>query len=148
MTRTRSLIIGIVPKFQRSGIDAAIFWHLRPVMYRKPWFTEMELSWAGDFNPKIVALYESCLLYTSYSYSMDITNPDLPDRFWKIAEWVSQKPEYSYEHFRFKDQDKFIADFVEIHGQAWSGHSNYKPASSVELKEMLAQARFILDRCV
>ncbi len=59
MTRTRSLIIGIVPKYQRSGIDAAIFWHLRPVMYRKPWFTEMELSWAGDFNPKIVALYES-----------------------------------------------------------------------------------------
>jgi hypothetical protein len=59
MTRTRSLIIGIVPKFQRSGIEAAIFWHLRPVMYRKPWYTEMELSWAGDFNPKIVALYES-----------------------------------------------------------------------------------------
>jgi hypothetical protein len=59
MTRTRSLIIGIVPKYQRSGIDAAIFWNLRPVMYRKPWFTEMELSWAGDFNPKIVALYES-----------------------------------------------------------------------------------------
>ncbi len=59
MTRTRSLLIGIVPKFQRSGIEAAIFWHLRPVMYKKPWFNEMELSWAGDFNPKIVALYES-----------------------------------------------------------------------------------------
>lgn len=59
MTRTRSLIIGIVPKFQRSGIEAAIFWNLRPAMYRKPWYTEMELSWAGDFNPKIVALYES-----------------------------------------------------------------------------------------
>lgn len=59
MTRTRSLIIGIVPQFQRSGVDAAIFWHLRPVMYRKRWYTEMELSWAGDFNPKVVALYES-----------------------------------------------------------------------------------------
>jgi len=59
MTRTRSLIIGIVPKFQRSGIDAAIFWHLRPVMYKKRWYREMELSWAGDFNPKIVSLYES-----------------------------------------------------------------------------------------
>ncbi len=59
ITRTRSLIIGIVPKYQRSGIEAAIFWHLRPVMYGKPWYTEMELSWAGDFNPKIVALYES-----------------------------------------------------------------------------------------
>ena len=59
MTRTRSLLIGIVPKFQRSGIEAALFWHLRPVMYKKPWYNEMELSWAGDFNPKIVALYES-----------------------------------------------------------------------------------------
>ncbi len=59
MTRTRSLIIGIVPKFQRSGVESAMFWHLRPVMYRKPWYTEMELSWAGDFNPKIVSLYES-----------------------------------------------------------------------------------------
>jgi len=59
MTRTRSLIIGIVPKYQRSGVDAAMFWHLRPEMYRKPWYREMELSWAGDFNPKVVSLYES-----------------------------------------------------------------------------------------
>ncbi len=59
MTRTRALIIGISPKYQRSGIESAIFWNLRPVMYRKPWFKELELSWAGDFNPKIVALYES-----------------------------------------------------------------------------------------
>ncbi|MFA7490283.1 MAG: GNAT family N-acetyltransferase [Mariniphaga sp.] len=59
MTRTRSLIIGIVPKYQRSGIEAAMFWHLRPAMYKKRWYREMELSWAGDFNPKIVALYES-----------------------------------------------------------------------------------------
>lgn len=59
MTRTRSIIIGISPKYQRSGIDAAIFWNLRPVMYSMPWFKEMELSWAGDFNPKIISLYES-----------------------------------------------------------------------------------------
>lgn len=59
ITRTRSLIIGIVPKYQRSGIESGIFWHLRPVMYKKRWYKEMELSWAGDFNPKIVSLYES-----------------------------------------------------------------------------------------
>jgi hypothetical protein len=59
MTRLRSIIIGISPKYQRSGIESALFWNLRPVMYSMPWFKEMELSWAGDFNPKIVALYES-----------------------------------------------------------------------------------------
>ena len=80
MTRTRSLIIGIVPKFQRSGVDAAIFWHLRPVMYRKNWYKEMELSWAGDFNPKVVALYESVggkHMKTHYTmrYLFDRTKP-------------------------------------------------------------------------
>jgi hypothetical protein len=59
ITRTRSIIIGISPKFQRSGIESAMFWHLRPILYSKPWIKEMELSWAGDFNPKIIALYES-----------------------------------------------------------------------------------------
>jgi len=80
MTRTRSIIIGISPKYQRSGIDAAIFWHLRPVMYSKPWFKEMELSWAGDFNPKIIALYESVggkLMKTHYTmrYLFDRNKP-------------------------------------------------------------------------
>ena len=59
MTRARALIIGISPKYQKSGIESAIFYNLRPVLYRKPWYKEMELSWAGDFNPKIIALYES-----------------------------------------------------------------------------------------
>jgi hypothetical protein len=80
MNRTRSIIIGISPKYQRSGIDAAIFWHLRPVMYSKPWFKEMELSWAGDFNPKIIALYESVggkLMKTHYTmrYLFDRNKP-------------------------------------------------------------------------
>lgn len=59
MTRTRILIMGVVPRFQRSGIESAIFWHQDQLMKHKPWYKEVELSWAGDFNPKIIALYES-----------------------------------------------------------------------------------------
>ncbi|MFW5756418.1 MAG: GNAT family N-acetyltransferase [Tangfeifania sp.] len=85
------------------------------------------------------------IFYRQLSYSLDITNPDLPDRFWKIAERVSQKPEYTFEHFSFKEQDRFIYDFIEIHRRAWSGHGNYKPARYSQLKEMISEARFILD---
>jgi hypothetical protein len=28
-------------------------------MKKKPQYTEVELSWAGDFNPKIVSMYEA-----------------------------------------------------------------------------------------
>jgi hypothetical protein len=59
ITRTRILIMGVAPKYQRSGIESAIFWHQDKLMKKKPQYTEVELSWAGDFNPKIVSLYES-----------------------------------------------------------------------------------------
>ena len=51
--------MGVVPKFQKSGIESAIFYHQDKLMKKKPQYTEVELSWAGDFNPKIISLYES-----------------------------------------------------------------------------------------
>lgn len=59
MTRTRILIMGIDEKYQKYGIDSAIFWHQDKLMKKKPHYTEVELSWAGDFNPKVIALYEN-----------------------------------------------------------------------------------------
>lgn len=59
MTRTRILIMGVSPKYQKSGIESAIFWHQDKLMKHKPQYKQVELSWAGDFNPKIIALYKS-----------------------------------------------------------------------------------------
>ncbi|MCX6231581.1 MAG: GNAT family N-acetyltransferase [Bacteroidetes bacterium] len=59
MTRARITIMGVVPHAQKSGIESGIFWHLNEVMKRKPWYTELELSWVGDFNPKMRALHEA-----------------------------------------------------------------------------------------
>ncbi len=57
ITRTRILVMGVVPKFQGSGLESAVFWHLDKIMKQKPWYKEVELSWVGDFNPKMVAMY-------------------------------------------------------------------------------------------
>ena len=94
---------------------------------------------------KLFENYGFRVFYKQYSYSLDITNPDLPDRFWKIAAWVAKKPGYTYRHFTFENQDKFIRDFIEIHSQAWASHSNYTPARFDQLKEMIQQAKFFLD---
>lgn len=59
MTRTRVVIMGVRPKFQRLGLESGIFWQLRDVVAAKPHLEEMELSWVGDFNPKMRALHES-----------------------------------------------------------------------------------------
>jgi hypothetical protein len=59
ITRTRIVIMGVKPKYQRYGVESGIFWHLNEVMKHKPEITEVELSWVGDFNPKMRALHES-----------------------------------------------------------------------------------------
>jgi hypothetical protein len=51
--------MGVKPKYQRCGLESGIFWHLNEVMKKKPNYTEVELSWVGDFNPKMRALHES-----------------------------------------------------------------------------------------
>lgn len=59
MTRTRVIILGVKTKFQKSGVESGIFYHLRDRVYSRPWINEMELSWVGDFNPKMRNLQDS-----------------------------------------------------------------------------------------
>lgn len=63
ITRTRIVIMGVVPKFQKYGVESGIFWNMKKVMDRKPWYKEIELSWVGDFNPKMRKLHESVGAY-------------------------------------------------------------------------------------
>jgi hypothetical protein len=59
MTRVRAVVGGVHPMYQNSGVESAIFFHLYEVFKTKPWFKELELSWVGDFNPRMIAIYEA-----------------------------------------------------------------------------------------
>jgi hypothetical protein len=59
MTRIRAVVGGVHPSFQNSGVESAIFFHLYKIFKKKPWLEELELSWVGDFNPKMIAIYEA-----------------------------------------------------------------------------------------
>lgn len=58
-TRTRITIMGVVPEFQKKGVESAIFWHMNEVMPKWPKIDTIELSWVGDFNQKMRSLHES-----------------------------------------------------------------------------------------
>lgn len=59
MTRMRAVVGGVTPSHQNSGVESAIFLHLYEVFKKKPWFKELEISWVGDYNPKMIAIYEA-----------------------------------------------------------------------------------------
>jgi GNAT superfamily N-acetyltransferase len=71
MNRLRAVVGGVHPEYQNSGVASAIFYHLYSVFKRKPWLKELELSWVGDFNPRMIAIYEALGAHkvkTHYTY--------------------------------------------------------------------------------
>ena len=59
VSRMRAVVGGVHPSYQNSGVESAIFFQLYQVFIRKPWFKELELSWVGDYNPKMIAIYQA-----------------------------------------------------------------------------------------
>ena len=59
MTRMRAVAGGVDPAHQNSGVESAIFYKLYHVFKSRPWYKELELSWVGDYNPKMTAIYEA-----------------------------------------------------------------------------------------
>jgi len=59
MTRMRAVAGGVHPSHQNSGIESAIFLQLYNVFKNKRWYKELELSWVGDYNTKMIAIYEA-----------------------------------------------------------------------------------------
>jgi len=59
ITRMRAVVGGVHPSYQNSGVESAIFFQLYKVFKKKPWFKELELSWVGDYNPRMIAIYEA-----------------------------------------------------------------------------------------
>jgi hypothetical protein len=80
MTRMRAVVGGVHPTHQNSGVESAIFLQLYKVFKKKPWFKELELSWVGDYNPRMLAIYEAlgatkAKTHITFRYMI---NPKLP----------------------------------------------------------------------
>jgi hypothetical protein len=82
--------------------------------------------------------------YHQFAYHLDLKKP-FPKRFWKIAEWVANKPDFEVRYFSFKDQEKFVDDFVEIYNATWSEFKeDFIPVERETVKQGLDEARHIM----
>jgi hypothetical protein len=73
------IVFGIVPEFQGKGIDAFIIVESAKVIQPNTPYTEYEMQWIGDFNPKMINMAESLgdafrsRTLTTYRYLFDRT---------------------------------------------------------------------------
>jgi hypothetical protein len=84
------------------------------------------------------------VLYEQISNKLIRANP-FPERFTKIAEWVSKKPGVTLEHLRVSNLQKYAQDFKEIYNDAWTDFENFTPISDATIMESFEKMKPIVD---
>ncbi|MCF6358672.1 MAG: GNAT family N-acetyltransferase [Draconibacterium sp.] len=108
----------------------------------------MPQGYGMPYNPKY---YEKLfrefgfeVYFEQYTFHMDYSVP-FPERFWKIAGWIAQKPGYTFKHLNFKEIDKFVDDICTVYEAAWSMHEHFKPLDPEDLYDFINDSKPILD---
>lgn len=59
VTRMRAVVMGTKQAYQKHGLESALFIKLKEYVLPLNRYEELELSWVGDFNDKMLALHEA-----------------------------------------------------------------------------------------
>ncbi|MFN3529094.1 MAG: GNAT family N-acetyltransferase [Bacteroidia bacterium] len=70
--------------------------------------------------------------YEQLTNYLDLSQP-LPDRFFKIAAWVCQKPDVSFLHLNKKRLPGFASDLAEVFNHAWTNFENFQPKTQQQI---------------
>ncbi|MFC2090855.1 GNAT family N-acetyltransferase [Bacteroidota bacterium] len=103
------------------------------------------MAYNFPYYQKLFENYGFQLYYRQFSFHIDLDKP-FPERFWKIAEWINKRPNYSYEHFDYNQAKKFVNDTVKVYNEAWPLlKDDYTPMDPDSIYELLEKAKPIMD---
>jgi hypothetical protein len=105
-------------------------------------------SYGMNYNPPYyLQFFENYGFKTEYAQitnHLDVLKP-FPDRFYKIAKWVTQKPGYEFKHLKAAQIEKFAADFMEIYNDAWKDFENFVPITHATIAESFKKMKPLMD---
>lgn len=83
--------------------------------------------------------------YNQFSYHVDLTKP-FNERQVKFAKFLGRKGNFTFEHLKMKEKDRFIDDIVYIFNAVWSDfHEDYTPLDRKEIELILEDAKDIVN---
>jgi len=116
------------------------FWGLLVDGFSQPTYLE-------NYNPPYYQAFFEDYGFRLYieqdTYRIDREHFDAK-RFTKVAEWISRKPGFKFEHFKMKEVERYAADFVQVYNKAWEKFINFKPISVAEVLHSLKAMKNIL----
>lgn len=104
-----------------------------------------EIAYNPPYYKQLFESYGFQTYYKQEGFHLDVKK-ELPAKFLKIAEWLSQKPDFTYKHFQWDHADAFVNDFVVVFNEAWASFKeNFEPIEEAYIKKTLKKAKAILD---
>lgn len=58
-TSARVVIMGVVPEYQRHGLESGLVYHAFNEGKKRPRYKHVQLAWVGDFNDKMIAIHKA-----------------------------------------------------------------------------------------
>ncbi|MEJ6980266.1 GNAT family N-acetyltransferase [Pedobacter sp. P351] len=105
-------------------------------------------SYGMNYNPlyykQLFEQYGFSPMYEQITNHLEVNKP-FPERFTKIAEWVSKKPGYSFRHLERNNIEKYASDFIEIYNDAWKDFENFVPIDKETIYESFKKMKAIMD---
>lgn len=105
-------------------------------------------SYGMNYNPPYyIGFFESYGFTKAYDQLTNVLNAAEPlsQRFTRISDWVMHKKEYSFQHFKTSQKEKFFADFIAIYNDAWSDFENFTPIDLDTIRDAFRQMKPIMD---
>jgi len=87
--RLRVVVMGTKTKFQKSGLESGLFMKLHAYTFPQKHYQETELSWVGDFNPKMQSIHEATGAFPAkkhLTYRLVFDNPGIIQNPKKLIE--------------------------------------------------------------
>lgn len=117
------------------------FWGLLIEGFTQPSFG---MNYHFPYYKDLFKQYGFITLYQQITNHLEVNKP-FPERFTKIAQWVANKPGYSFEHLDAKNLNKYATDFVEIYNDAWKDFENFVPITIQTTLQSFEKMKAIMD---
>jgi len=117
------------------------FWGLLAEGFTRPSYG---MNYNFPFYKEIFEQYGFICAYEQISNMIDIAKP-FPERFTKIANWVSQKEGYEFKHFEKKNLERYAKDLLDIYNDAWRDFDNFVPMQLETVLTSFHKMKLIVD---
>lgn len=118
------------------------FWGLLVEGFTQPAY---QVAYNPPYYQRLFENYGFKTYFEQEGFTFDLNKP-IPERFWKIAEWVTKRENIHFEHFTWKEKDRFARDFTKVFNVAWEDlKEDFEPLKEEYVHEFLDNGKMVLE---